>query len=985
MARFIVEFVRSLAPICRFFILAFVTFLQLGNTAQASEKARFSVSLQNAEHAPVGILRPMTATATRMADAGRGLIGRGAAMEPLVWRTMFAVEGGNDKSLLAPAHKLTRGGQLRSGALDGAEVEIFRVFDGRLETVRRDRIAKGGFQANHWRNVIGARRVIAPEQREFVFQVPKSWRPNAPLYVGLRAVTRAGRVSRVATVGPLIAPEEGALRLETEGQSTISLRRLKEQSPKEARLLLAPAGLTARLEDGLVHLKWDSPWPVGRMRLAGYQPLLSDVAPEDMAGARLLLEDSGPEILEGDLAVLRTQKAAPHRDAWTADPVWAARSANPYRGAFQESLFTYPSGSWSFEPHSAQTPVTDGGTGFLRVTLAPDRSLELTTHLIGPSDQSLYTSLQPGTEYIASVWLRGALENGSVSLEIPEPLNARDVVSGAPIISPNLPVTPDWTFHEVRFTPDKTELDLPTLFGLRAEGSGQLDVDNLFLRRADRPAGGASLQDLERLKHSGISALRLHYHSKTGEKTYDLEQLLSVPAGLQTEKQIGLVPTLRFLAELDINPWLQIEPHFSEEEWLGLVEYLAAPWDAGSDSLETKPWAALRVRQGRQTPWTDAFDELTLELGNEMWNGLFRPWTTPILKDQATGEEVSSGATAGLITAYAVESMKQSPYWLQLEPKLRTVIGGWARQPDFGVDAVKAAHAAGHPVDRLGIAAYIGGWDEEERAVEPTSFGFFTILSNTEQVVRTRAIAYRERLRSLADRQIPIPELITYEGGPGYVLNGLNGRRVTKGQTHLQELAMKSHAAGTAMIDGVLARALEGTVEQNIFRYEAGGYWSNFAVPQLGGHTYPAWDWMGIFNRELRGQMLHVETTLTPQSDLAAQAKRKAVQDVPLSSTYALRNGDRLSIVVVSRWAPGLGDPALSGALEAEIALPILDARSLTEWGLTGDYSANDVESDLVQPMKRTLAVPADFSRFVVSIPAGQAKAYIFDAVDWAK
>ena len=131
--------------------------------------------------------------------------------------------------------------------------------------------------------------------------------------------------------------------------------------------------------------------------------------------------------------------------------------------------------------------------------------------------------------------------------------------------------------------------------------------------------------------------------------------------------------------------------------------------------------------------------------------------------------------------------------------------------------------------------------------------------------------------------------------------------------------------------------------------------------------------------------MLHVETTLTPQSDLAAKAQRKAVQNAPLSSTYALRNGDRLSIVVVSRWAPGRGDPALSGALEAEIALPILDARSLTEWGLTGDYSANDVESDRVQPMKRTLAVPADFSRFVVSIPAGQAKAYIFDAVDWAK
>lgn len=981
---FVMNFLQSLKSVRRYLPIVLIAILQLGHTALASEKARFSVSLENAEHAPDGIIRQTTATATRLADAATGLIRPGAAMEPFVWRTMFAVEEGSDQSLSAPAPILTHRGQLRSGALDGAEVEILRVLDGRLRTVRRDRIAEGGFQANHWRNVLGGKRAIDPNAREFILEVPKSWRPGASIYVGLRAVNAAGRVSQLATVGPLVAPERDAPRLEAETQPIVSVRKLHWYAPKETRLLSAPAGLEARLENGLIHLKWDDPNLFGRMGLAGYQPMLSDAPPEEVLGAHLQLEEIGPEILAGDLAILRMESAALNRNAWLADPVWNAASANPFRGSFQERLFEYPVGSWSFEPHSPQTQVADAGTSFLRVRFYRDRPLELTSYSIGPRNQAYYTSLEPGTEYIASVWLRGELNNGTVSFEMPKRIAARDVVSGEPVISPPLPVTPDWTYHEIRFTPNNTELDRPTRFGLRAEGSGQLDIDNLYVRRADRPAGGASSQDLERLTQSAISGLRLHYHSKTGTKTYSLEQLLSVPAGLQTSKQLGLAPTLDFLAELNINPWLQIEPHFSEEEWLGLVEYLAAPWEAGIDSVTSKPWAALRVRQGRQAPWTEAFDEVTLELGNEMWNRLFHPWTAPVLKDQATGEEVSSGSVAGLMMAYAVESMKKSPHWPRLEPKLRTVIGGWAIKPAFGIDAITAAHAAGQPIDRVGIAAYIGGWDEGEGAVKPTPFGLFTVLSNAEQVGRSRAVVHRERLGTLAEQGIPVPEMITYEGGPGYALNGLNRRRVTEEEERLQELTMKSHAAGTAMIDGLLARAIEGTVEQNVFRYQAGAYWSNFAVVQLGGHTYPAWDWMGIFNRELRGQMLHVETSLTPRGDLVPQGNRKAVKNAPLSAVYALRNGDRLSVVVVSRWVPGLDDPVLSDTLEAEIALPILEARSLSEWGLTGDFSTNDVESDLVRPIRTIMAVPSDLSRFVVSIPAGQAKAYVFDGVTWA-
>ena len=66
----------------------------------------------------------------------------------------------------------------------------------------------------------------------------------------------------------------------------------------------------------------------------------------------------------------------------------------------------------------------------------------------------------------------------------------------------------------------------------------------------------------------------------------------------------------------------------SEQDWLGLVEYLAAPYDPKADSPRSKPWAYKRYRQrGIGTPWTDEFANIVIEFGNETWhNGHFEDW-----------------------------------------------------------------------------------------------------------------------------------------------------------------------------------------------------------------------------------------------------------------------------------------------------------------------------------------------------------------------
>ena len=57
------------------------------------------------------------------------------------------------------------------------------------------------------------------------------------------------------------------------------------------------------------------------------------------------------------------------------------------------------------------------------------------------------------------------------------------------------------------------------------------------------------------------------------------------------------------------NPWLQVEQYMSEEELLGFVEYIAAPYNPAKDSPLLKPWAAKRYAQGQPAPWTDMFEK----------------------------------------------------------------------------------------------------------------------------------------------------------------------------------------------------------------------------------------------------------------------------------------------------------------------------------------------------------------------------------------
>ncbi|HFC11492.1 MAG TPA: hypothetical protein ENJ56_01515, partial [Anaerolineae bacterium] len=77
--------------------------------------------------------------------------------------------------------------------------------------------------------------------------------------------------------------------------------------------------------------------------------------------------------------------------------------------------------------------------------------------------------------------------------------------------------------------------------------------------------------------------------------------------------QFSLPEFLELAQEVGANPWYVIPPTFSDQEMTNLAEYLTAP------ATSAHPYAQLRQALGQSAPWTDVFDTIHLEYGNEMW------------------------------------------------------------------------------------------------------------------------------------------------------------------------------------------------------------------------------------------------------------------------------------------------------------------------------------------------------------------------------
>lgn len=901
-------------------------------------------------------LQPFTATINEIGNGSR--LSPHSGFEPLVFRTMLKTTQAAENRIIAPPAIISDHDSWSTGALDGADVEVLRIENGAFRTVRHDRVANGGHQASGWIKVSPQQRMVAPDNHTFEFAFANFNRPGVPYYFTVRAVDRNGGLSSSATHVEVMAPEAFPQRKPRVENTFIKA----EISASEGRLE-APNDLRAELTStGVVHLTWS---PVSRA--AGYVVYRSDTPPDMHHGYYLELEGSGPSILAGDLVILRTKFYESDRTARLTNRVWNANvPGRPFRNPLLGWVDDTDENTWRLVPHEPNTIVDQPGETFLRMNLVSSQREMIGQWNHAGLDQDWYVVLNPDRRYRVDVWMRSPTTT-TVNFQVIG-FYGDDPHRIDPI---RFTLTPEWQRFSATF-------DIPAVHPgsnagqtrLRLKGPGTIDIDNFRVYADDTPYLAFDNEDIARLEASGMGHLRTHAFIKTGQKTYDLAELTN-PGGVSNTAGGNTLPqTLNEIARVGMDPWLQIEPHFTREEWLGFAEYLAAPPGASD-----RPWAAKREAQGHG-PWVDQFDSILFEIGNETWNRLFEPWTFSRMTDAATGVKYSAGEVYGLYQEYVLSILRESPHWPVLSEKLVPVLGGWART-EYGHKA--ASVSPNSPL--LTHAGYNGGWDENAGPARPDAQGLFTVLTHNLQTTQQRAERDSSAARQISQARGTPLSIGIYEAGPGYALNGLNGSRVSEEQAALQELAMKSVAAGTATLDAFLMRAYYGQVLQNFFTYGSGQRWTSHARWNKGGQTYPAWDLLSFFNNIARGDMLAVDTMKVPRVDLQASRNRVAVEGAPLIAAYATRAGERLTLIVISRRVPGL-PTAGDGNTSVTVDLPINGAERLIQISQSGTWLSHNADQQGSRLEGYELDIPSTLPRLEISeIPPGETLIYVFEGV----
>ncbi|RWR26529.1 hypothetical protein D2T31_19740 [Sinirhodobacter populi] len=892
----------------------------------------------------------------------------GGGFEPSVFRNRLAASSDAPNTIFADPRQISNYDSWPEGAFDGADVEVLRIVDGVFQTVRRDRVAQGGYHASGWLPILPAGQVLSAEATRWNVTWDGFNRRGVPWYYTVRAVDASGNLSPPAmSVSVTPPPKPGKVT------EKLPLQKLSVTG-KENGSLPMPTNLSARLTvSGTALLSWD-PVPGA----AGYVVYRSDLPPERQRGYSIELEGEGAPIRAGDMILLRKKFYAPTRAEVATNRIW---NASATASTFGVPLLPGMSGDEKMPPvqlvpHEADTPVQDPGETYLHIDLRGGKDIFLGRYNVAGPANGYYPVLNPDKTYRFEIWLRGQGQ-----------IKARFGIGGVYKSVPGLPaefsVDSQWRKYVVDFRVPPISPDNKSVgqMGIRLSGDGQVDVDNFRIYQTDSDFMDLRPEDRSALEESGMSALRMHMFIKTKQGSYDLSQL-TAPAGVSPQTGGHSLPQmLKITQSLGMDPWMQVEPHFSAEEWLGLVEYLAAPFDPAKDDPKALPWAAKRAAQGHPAPWTDDFKQIYFEVGNETWNRLFAPWTFAPMSDQGrlNWTKYTAGEVYGLYQEHVLSIMRQSPWWDRLAAKIEPVLGGWGIN-DYGVDALKRS-----PSSRvLTNAAYIGGWDSGEGAVRQTPEGYASVMAYAPQVMEASAKRYHDAMAKIAGGREVI--LGTYESGPGYELSGLNGSKVSPERSAEQERVMKSAAAGAATLDSFLTRAMAGDRTQNFFTFGRGNLWRSHARLEEGGLPYPSWDWLALFNRlGAGGDLLQVDAVTVPGRDLPAYKRRQEIKDAPMAAIYAARKGDQLTVVVISRAVPDV-PPGSDGRMSVQVDLPITGAKRLTRYHESGDYRAENFTGPQTRIQSDELNLPAEPGRLKIGdLQPASAEVYVFEGVEFAE
>jgi hypothetical protein len=975
--------------ICGALWVAGLASLSVGADEAWDREARFSVSSIVVNENP----GPWTAT---MGEGPANSLIYGGAFEPIVLRRKWHALADSANEVVVRRADIEGYDSWRDGLFDGATVRIYRIVNGNFVKVREDTIAN--HFASDWILPEGFREneVLAPSATQATLNFPGWYRHDDDYWFKVVAVDEQGNESADS--------EYVQLRwngwLEEQGRMTNEVVSFSAPAtPTEVEAPGSPAGFSGSYDpqSGLMTFRWNA---VPAADLAGYRLYMCDREPSTLNGFHLFLSESPADtnlhVRAGDILFMEKTMMHFDREVYLSNRLYGTHVArNPPLVPFHNST----NEQWALVPHPGPVPAelqVQGGQSCLALTVNHGETIRLAQYNYAHLQQNWYQVLDTNKTYVVEVWLRQeGLSDPTVSFS----LNA--FYSGR-IPATDFTVTGAWQKFTTTFSPQEI-YEGPGSVGqmlLSFAGPGSLWVDNFRVYEQGTGYLDFPAADYTALAESGMGFLRTHSHIKS-DFGYTMEMFTN-PRGVMGSRgwsESGSEHTLESLLSImdaaDINPWLQIEMYMSEAEWLGWVEYMAAPYDPGSDTPQSKPWAFKRYAQGHAEPWTARFDRILFEISNETWNGLFSPWTFLgyQMDDAATGRRYSSGELYGLWQEYVIGILRSSPYWTaDVESRFEFVLGGWMAQRNEGGYGQQAA-ALSPSSQHMTLAGYNGGWDEGEPPAAANDETRFKTLAFAVQAAEPRARELADTLE--AQRRAAGIEyaLGTYEAGPGYNLNGLNGVSMTEEQVEAESQVMKSLVGGTATLDSFLMRAMYGFDLQNFFTYHRNRhYWVSHARWENGGQAYPCWSALSLYNRYATGDFLLVRQESSPSYNLPQTPQRSALNEAPMTAVYATRKEDQFGVFCISRKMAGFPFAESDGYTPMTVDLPfqLSSNATITLYKLTGDPRVHNLETNHVDIVSQAIPTHTFSTSFSLNtargaddrgLPPASVYLYLFDGV----
>ena len=879
--------------------------------------------------------------------------GRDPGFEPMALRIKgTATAGGADYVTNTGTQNTSFYNTLGDGFFDGATIRIYRLngTTNRYELLRRNTITSY--------HTDGYRRVLVAPVSGTTF-TDTGLTPGVAYTYVVRSVDTSGNRSGVsAAVMATAAPGTTAAQTPATFTGTFFQR--------DFTAAAAPANVSATAAPGAVTLNWTAPTDTD---LAGYWIYRKSIAPAEENRIYITSGPDDPPVAADDIYFIDHQSLnAPFQFAngrLTPNEIWSLRCGNswPYGQPATKTRVRHPVAGALGLPD-------DAGQSCLRFDTSGNQEVSIRQRIF--TDPTGYLgSLYPDRTYRVSVWLRQeGVPSGGVRFRLTADYSAADT-----------------TFTGVDGTWRKYEWTLPQIAYptgangtveavLSFVGPGAVWVDNFSIHEVAQPAFAFLADSRQAIIDYAPGSIRI----RCGETDAKLGTFLDDITGPDTSARIQwgalqggetyfdyncTLPTaLPLCMDSGATPWIVVGPYFDEDEWRGLIEYLAAPYDPaanpGTDTPELKPWAYKRYLQrgGSTRTWVDEFPKLRLEYGNEMWNSpTFDPWVFP-------------AATYGRIAEHFFGTAKASTYFTpEVAAKIEFVLNGQlpsASTGGFGPTAKQQSPSA----NIVDFGAYIGGFDA---GIEIGGGAF------TDQGLQDYMMFGPTALRQSVDTQVSTRDqldapghtyrLANYEAGPGYEL--------PTPQTvfdPVQELYGKSLAAGVATLDLFLYGSSRGVDPQLFFCLNRYYNWSSHSLRSAGYRPHTAWLAMQMRNRFASGAMLDTSTHSTPTRDVEAWVSRNnttypASPSTPLVVPYAMRDGNTYSIFVISR--------KVTGDTPVTLRLPFSSVTGGTRYTLTGDPRANNATAGVIDIAQSRIT---DFSPvYSFAMPPGSAYLLVFE------